>query len=186
MQNWCCAPQFIPCQIPKETLTPFNFHEIWYKHGPHWETLSCQNLVHLSGLPLRYDHPYTNRLTCSWRVRKKFFFVLVKQICDWVWENQSYRPCQQIQFSSWTEWYMNKLLNFMIKTSYNQVICFSWLLFWSTVAICTSCLVSKWGLGQSWNGYEWLHSSVVLNKDVCYNFPFILASLNTCMVHNLA
>jgi len=25
----------IPCQINKKILTFFNFHEIWYKHGPH-------------------------------------------------------------------------------------------------------------------------------------------------------
>jgi len=36
-----------------------------------------------------------------------------------------------------------------------------------------SGLVSKWRLGQSWDG--WLHSSVVLNEDVCCKFPFVLA-----------
>jgi len=38
--------------------------------------------------------------------------------------------------------------------------------------------VSKWRLGQLWDGCEWLHSSVVLNKG---KFPFILASSKTCV-----
>jgi len=41
-------------------------------------------------------------------------------------------------------------------------------------------------LGQSWDGCKWLHSSVVLNKGVCYEFPFILTILKTWMTHNLA
>jgi len=39
--------------------------------------------------------------------------------------------------------------------------------------------VSKWRLGQSWDGCEWLHSSVVLNKGVCCKFPFILVNSKT-------
>ena len=54
---------------------------------------------------------------------------------------------------------------------YTYVICFCWLLFWNTVAMCASSLLSKWRLGQSWDGCEWLHSCVVLNNGVCCNFP---------------
>jgi len=71
------------------------------------------------------------------------------------------------------------------KLQYTWVVCFCWLLFWNTVVICTSGLVSKWRFGQSWDGYEWLHSSVVLNKGVCCKFYFILVSLKTCEAHNL-
>jgi len=38
----------------------------------------------------------------------------------------------------------------------------SGLLFLSTVAIRTSSLGSKWKLGKSWDGCEWLHSSYVV------------------------
>ena len=75
----------------------------------------------------------------------------------------------------------------MFKTIYTEVVCFCWLLFRIiTVAIYTSCLMSKRKLGQFWDGCEWLRSSVVLNKGVCHKFPFILASLKTCMAHDLA
>ena len=40
----------------KKLRTPFDFHEIWHKHGPHQDTFSHQNLAHFIGLPLRYDH----------------------------------------------------------------------------------------------------------------------------------
>ena len=35
---------------------PFNFCEIWHKHGPFQEIFSHQNLPHFIGLPLSYDH----------------------------------------------------------------------------------------------------------------------------------
>jgi len=54
------------------------------------------------------------------------------------------------------------------------------------VVICMSSLVCKWRLCQSWDGCEWLYSYVVLNKGVCCKFPFMLASLKTCVAHNLA
>ena len=40
----------------KKIQTPFNFHEIWHKHGPYQETLTHQNLARFIGLPLSYDH----------------------------------------------------------------------------------------------------------------------------------
>ena len=40
----------------KKNRTPFDFHEIWHKHGPYQETFSHQNLAHFIGLPLSYDH----------------------------------------------------------------------------------------------------------------------------------
>ena len=40
----------------KKIRTPFDFHEIWHKHGPYQETFSHQNLAHFIGLPLSYDH----------------------------------------------------------------------------------------------------------------------------------
>ena len=40
----------------KKIRTPFDFHEIWHKHGPYQETFSCENLAHFIGLPLSYDH----------------------------------------------------------------------------------------------------------------------------------
>ena len=44
--------------------------------------------------------------------------VIINIICDPVWENQSYSPCQQIWFSSpRTQSYMNKLSNSTIKIS---------------------------------------------------------------------
>ena len=106
--------------------------------------------------------------------------------CDPFWENQSYCPCQQIQFFIMNRMVHDKLINFIFKTSYTWVVCFCWLLYWSSVAICTSGPVSKWSFGQSWDGHEWLHSSVVLNKGVCCKFPFILASSKACEAHNLA
>ena len=45
----------IPNQ-PKKIRTPFDFHEIWHKHGLYQETFSYQNLAHFIGLPLSYDH----------------------------------------------------------------------------------------------------------------------------------
>jgi len=49
------------------------------------------------------------------------------------------------------------------------------------VAIFTSGLVS---LGPFWDGCEWLHSYVVLNKGVYCEFPIILASSEACEAHN--
>ena len=40
----------------KKIRTPFDFREIWHKHGPFQETFSHQNLAHFIGLPLSYDH----------------------------------------------------------------------------------------------------------------------------------
>ena len=65
------------------------------------------------------------------------------------------------------------------KLHLSDLLC--WLLFWSTVAICTSGLVSKWNLGQSWNGCEWLSSSVMLNNMSAVNLQ---ACLRIWMVHN--
>ena len=73
----------------------------------------------------------------------------------------------------------------MFKTSYTSSLLLL-AAFLGIVVICTSSLVSKWRFGQSLDGCEWLHSSVVLNKDVCCKFPFILASLKTYVTHNLA
>ena len=56
-----CSPLSMPFRTTygsfnKKILIPSNFHEIWYKHGPHWETFSHQHLMHFRGLPLSYDH----------------------------------------------------------------------------------------------------------------------------------
>ena len=40
----------------KKIRTPFDFREIWHKHGPFQETFLHQNLAHFIGLPLSYDH----------------------------------------------------------------------------------------------------------------------------------
>jgi len=60
----------------------------------------------------------------------------------------------RFDFSSWTEWYMNKLLNFMFKTSYNQVVCFCWLLseaqWWSVLVIwCSNGGLATLGMAVS-------------------------------------
>ena len=41
-------------------------------------------------------------------------------------------------------------------------------------------------LDQCLDGCEWLHSSLVLNKRGCMEFPFILAIPKACEAHNLA
>ena len=71
-------------------------------------------------------------------------------ICDWIWDNQSYHPCQQISFFTMNrmEWYMNKLLDCTFKTSYTWIVGFCWLLFLNTVVILTSGIGSIWKLGQ--------------------------------------
>ena len=51
----CVRGHSIPNQ-QKKMRTPFDFHEIWHKHGPYQETFSHQNLAHFIGLPLSYDH----------------------------------------------------------------------------------------------------------------------------------
>ena len=50
-----CVGHSIPNQ-QKKIRTPFDFHEIWHKHGPYQETFLHQNLAHFIGLPLSYDH----------------------------------------------------------------------------------------------------------------------------------
>ena len=39
----------------KKIWTPFDFREIWHKHGPFQEIFSHQNVAHFIGLPLSYD-----------------------------------------------------------------------------------------------------------------------------------
>jgi len=108
-------------------------------------------------------------------------------VCDWICENQSYRPWQKIWFSLWTEWWMNKLqwcviFHFQSKLNFSALLC--WLFICDTVVIHMSSLGSKWKLGWYGAGCEWLHSSEVLNKAVCCKFSFISASVKTWMVHN--
>jgi len=69
---------------------------------------------------------------------------------------------------------MNKLLNSTFKTSHTGIVCFCWLIFWSTVTIYTSSLENKWRSGQPVDGCEWLHSSVVLNKNLYCKFQPVL------------
>ena len=91
--------------------------------------------------------------------------------------NYSFHPTQQIWF-----FIMNRVLH---EYTYYYIHIYTWvvwLLFWNTVATHTSGLGSKWNLGQSWDGCEWLQSSVVLNKDICCKLLFIL---KTWMAHNL-
>ena len=40
----------------KKNQTPFNFHEIWHRHGSYQETYSHPNLANFIGLPLSNDH----------------------------------------------------------------------------------------------------------------------------------
>ena len=91
-------------------------------------------------------------------------------------------PVSRFNFSSWTEWYMNKLINFIFKTSYTWVVCFCWLLFWAVWR-------SVWAVWCPNGGFASLGlvvSGCMLNKGVCCKFPLILASLKTCVAHNLA
>ena len=41
-------------------------------------------------------------------------------------------------------------------------------------------------LMELWPTRRWLYSSMMLNKELCCKCPFIIASLETQMVHNLA
>ena len=79
----------------------------------------------------------------------KFCIQFQSHICsNWLCNNQSYHPWQQIWFffhhELYTILYMNKQSYFTFKTSYILVVCFCWLLFCSTGAICMSGLGSKW------------------------------------------
>jgi len=82
-------------------------------------------------------------------------------------------------FSSQTQRYMNKLLNFTFTTSFHSVVCFSWLLFKNTVVICASSQGCKYCPGWRLGGFEWLYSLMMLNKPSCNKFPLISARFET-------
>ena len=77
---------------------------------------------------------------------------------------------------------MNELINFIFKQATLE---------WSAFAGCFSeaqwrSVQAVWCPNGSWDGCEWLHNSVMLNKYVCGEFPFNLAIPKALEAHNLA
>ena len=57
-------------------------------------------------------------------------FFITKVICDWIYENRSYRPRQEVfDFFTQTQSLMNALSSFTATVDQSKVVCFCWLLF---------------------------------------------------------
>ena len=72
---------------------------------------------------------FKSRLTVVSHMASKAEMSDTNNKCDWIYENCSYRPRQEVDFFTQTQSLMNALSSFTATVDQSKVVCFCWLLF---------------------------------------------------------